>query len=410
MNIQVFEHEILKVGNKGFTELHWKKLMRLNEQAKFQYMDIGYHYIRFKQYVGVLQVGGIQLEILPKVDNIVGKENENFWQNVLMEMLMICHKIPIIHLGEARLKFKNTSLLDIYIYYFLELLEKLIQEGIVKKYEYKEQNSTVLKGKLLLSKHIQKNKLNASQFYIRHQKYNTNHIFHQLIAQSLLCIQQQVVGKLINQKIEKLLSYFPLQKKLINPDFDKLVFTKNNKHYERVIQFCKLFLVNESPQLLTGKNFILSLLFDMNQLWEEYIYRQFKFLASEYDFIKVYSKKRVNFWGESSYVEPDIIVQLNEERIIVDTKWKVLTNLNPNHKDLQQMFVYNYLHNASRAILLYPKAYFETGKKDYFYQYDQRKGHVVNEANQCEIAFIDICQGEKKVMTQLKKLIINESF
>ncbi len=69
--IQVFEYELLNIGKRGFSEHHWKALGRYNESFGGNYFKLTPDGVRFQNYVGVIQVGNITIEILPKI----GKDN-----------------------------------------------------------------------------------------------------------------------------------------------------------------------------------------------------------------------------------------------------------------------------------------------------------------------------------------------
>lgn len=66
--IQVFEHELLKVDSKnGFSQVHWEKLGWYNEEHGGKYFSLAPKGVKFKNYVGVIQVDDLTIEILPKL-------------------------------------------------------------------------------------------------------------------------------------------------------------------------------------------------------------------------------------------------------------------------------------------------------------------------------------------------------
>ena len=70
--IQVFEYNSLQYGTEYngvlFKESHFNALVKFNELHQNRYFSIGYKKITFKNYVGVLQVDGLVIEVLPKID------------------------------------------------------------------------------------------------------------------------------------------------------------------------------------------------------------------------------------------------------------------------------------------------------------------------------------------------------
>jgi 5-methylcytosine-specific restriction enzyme subunit McrC len=95
----------------------------------------------------------------------------------------------------------------------------------------------------------------------------------------------------------------------------------------------------------------------MNDLWEEYIYRQI--LKHSRDGFSVRAQNSKHFWRlENSSVlktvRPDIVINTSGGTIVLDTKWKLPDGNVPADADLKQMFVYNEYWTSKHAILLYP--------------------------------------------------------
>jgi 5-methylcytosine-specific restriction enzyme subunit McrC len=129
--------------------------------------------------------------------------------------------------------------------------------------------------------------------------------------------------------------------------------------YERAFDFAKLIILNYSPDINQGKNKMISLLFDMNELWEEYVLVMLKKSINNVDSIyynkfSISGQKRKRFWG-SNYLIPDIelINKKDNTTIIIDTKWKRPGN-SASVEDLRQMYTYARFWDAEKVMLLYP--------------------------------------------------------
>ena len=80
--ISVFEHESLLVDRSGFTTDHFDRLVKLNERNGDRFFSVGHQRIKFRQFVGTIQVGGLTIEVLPKVGKVAEDDKET-WRGVL---------------------------------------------------------------------------------------------------------------------------------------------------------------------------------------------------------------------------------------------------------------------------------------------------------------------------------------
>ena len=86
--------------------------------------------IKFKSYVGVIQVGQLTLEVLPKSDRSKGTEEDyGRWQKALLDMLRLCHKTSIDSTSETRLRKRHNSILDLYFEMYINEVDKLLEWG-----------------------------------------------------------------------------------------------------------------------------------------------------------------------------------------------------------------------------------------------------------------------------------------
>jgi 5-methylcytosine-specific restriction enzyme subunit McrC len=73
--IQRYEYGHLLIGEEGFTKGHWEAFVKLNTIHEGKYFEVLHNGVRFKQYVGVIQVDDILVEILPKNTSSSPKNN-----------------------------------------------------------------------------------------------------------------------------------------------------------------------------------------------------------------------------------------------------------------------------------------------------------------------------------------------
>lgn len=366
--IQVFEHD--KLTSKSFCskgeELGDKiidKLWKYNDSNKNIYFEAIRHGVKFKNYVGVIQIGGTTIEILPKADKLNTNcvDEKDNWHRVLLKMLAHCKKIKVNAVSEASLRKRNHSLLDLYFELYLNEVNQLLQKGLIKKYNQNSANILALKGRLDFTKNIQQNVIRQERFHTTHQIYNYNHIVNQILIKALLVLKSISRNSNLIDNVNRLVANFPEIKEIeiSKYHFDKLKTNRKTAPYNEALKIAKMIILNYSPDIKGGDENMLALLFDMNKLWEEFIYRMLLKAADKT--IHVSFQNRDKFW-EHKLIKPDLVITKTEiiddeevkTKYIIDTKWKVKEYAEPDDDDLKQMYVYNMYWNSEKSMLLYP--------------------------------------------------------
>lgn len=364
--IKVFEHEQLKIhanvrGEK--LEAHeLRKLYEFNDQHDNQYFTGIRDGVKFSSYVGVIQIGGLTLEILPKVDRLVYTDEDRKvattrWRNVLMQMLAITQRMPVESVSEASLKKRHQSILDLYFELFLNEVQKLLHRGLIKKYRNASGNLPVLKGRLDFNRNIQQNLIHHERFYTNHQIYDQDHLLNQILLRALVILDRIAISPFIKDKLARTLLDFPEVKEvhIQKNHFDRIIENRKTVPYYEALKIARMIILNYSPDIKGGGENMLALLFDMNKLWEEYIYRSL--LRVKPDDVAINFQNSKTFWQSDSLrksIRPDLVIRRGSETFVIDTKWKIINSLKPDDDDLKQIFTYNLYWQSYHSILLYP--------------------------------------------------------
>jgi len=270
--IRVFEYEKLYLeGYKNglLSVSQFDALVKYNQKHDSRFFTVIHKGIKFKQYVGVIQVGKLTIEVLPKADREqASEENKSVWHKVLFQMLKKCRVIRLEGSSEADLRLRHSSLLDLYINLFLFEVEQIIHQGLIKKYDSLEGNRKTLSGQLKFQKHITQNLVHKEHFFVKHQVYDQNHLLHQLLHEALLIVLQIATNTNYSDRVGRiLLSFPPLSRRKVDPAlFRKIRYNRKREHYRKAIELARLLLLNYSPDVQTGNNNVLAILFDMNGL------------------------------------------------------------------------------------------------------------------------------------------------
>ena len=356
--IQVFEQSTLKVGENSFTKKHFELLAEFIEKNHSKYFEIGHNKIRFNQYVGVVQTGNLIIEVLPKID---ADSNKAKWHRILLEMLHVAGYIHMETVDKASLKTRQFSLIDLFFNEFIREVGHLVQSGLIKKYRLTEANISKVKGKILISNQLKKNLLNKERIYCAFSEYNTNNLFNQIIKKALLILSSITHHPETIKQTKSMLDLFAAidSVPVVESSFMRLDYNRKTERYRNSITLAKLIILNYCPDFQAGNNSVLSIMFDMNSLFEKYVYKSLHKASLQYPYLQVKAQVTKRIWQSPSCrksVRPDIVLTDNrtDDVIVLDTKWKKPKTLSPSDDDLKQMYVYNMYYSSPRSFLLYP--------------------------------------------------------
>ncbi len=359
----VFEHSSLVEGNLynnvEFTAAHHAVLENFYKEKNFPYYRLIRQGVRFCEYVGVLQLGELVIEILPKVDR---HNDQNKWREKLISMLQAVGAFNVHAPSSSSLALQSNSILELYLSLFIQKTEQLFHQGLIKRYQKAERNTPLLKGNLLFSRQLQHNLVNRERFYTRHTTYNQAHPLNCVLLQTLALLRRVLLPSSFKNRVDALYCSFPSlpAMQLDEAFFQKIVYTPSTKNYEGAIEIARLLLLNYHPDLQKGNHNVLALLFDMNLLWEQLIYKSLKkYLPDDYI---VEAQMQKTFWKTSNNsvkMKPDIVIfnTMTGNCLVLDTKWKNMdvTSI-PSPEDLRQLFAYSKFNNNAQTALVYPSS------------------------------------------------------
>lgn len=420
--IQRFEYSSLKIPDEGFEQIHWKALGEYEQLHGKGFFTLFPDRVKFAQYVGVIQVNELTIEILPKVDAGQQAGQKATWQKFLLDMLQECHWMQTWSHQKSFLQFKYNNILEAYLGIFLNECRQLLRQGLIKKYRKEERNHYALKGKLLFGQQVRRNLVHQERFFTRHTVYDKNNVYNRILSMAIQVIPKLTANTSLIEEANQLLFDFPEVDHLhvTSKLFERLPFDRKTEPYKEAISIAAMLLLNYRPDISTGNNHILALLFDMNDLWEEFIYRQLLMAAG--DEWEIGYQNRRTFWessilGATKIIKPDLVIRNRNsgKKVIVDTKWKMPDDDIPADADLKQMFAYNEYWNSDLAVLLYPSASFNRGIT---YHKGSFKGtNALPARHECSIAKVSVLDksgGElnrkigRTLLRQLEAMGINE--
>jgi 5-methylcytosine-specific restriction enzyme subunit McrC len=388
--IQVFEHQRLLLSDV-FKVHHLNVLLKFNDEHGNKYFSVVHRGVKFSHYVGVLQVGDLTIEILPKVDQFAKGDIEQ-WRSVLLEMLRYTRLLKVETVSKAPLLLSQQSLLDIYLNVFLAEVRKLLRKGLVKQYQKVSENRKAMKGALVFQSHIQQNLIRKERFYTQTNQYETNYLLHQLLVKALKIVASTTYNTSIKRQCRQLLMQFPKvdDVKVYPQLFQNIRLNRKTQHYDSALNLAQLILLNYCPDLKSGDFDILAILIDMNKLFEEYIFEALRKVVFKNGYT-IKGQPSTAFWEDSTSLRPDIVIQTPQKNIVLDTKWKILKKSTPESEDLKQMFVYGHYFKAAQNVLIYPKTKpRQQSQQGIFHQkmYDEEREKMIDQ--RCDLIFVEI--------------------
>lgn len=401
--IQVFEYTTLPVGSQ-LTFAHFDRLVEYNERHGNLFFAVGSKRIYFRNYVGVIQVGNLTIEILPKADKGPdSSDQKRKWQGALIDMLRQSGFIRLTTMSDARLRLRSSSLLDIFFESFLAEVSELMHQGLVRKYRQTCGNLPVLKGRVLFQRHLVKNIVHRERFFTAYEFYDRNNPFNQILLTALNVLIQISLNPNLVALARNLASLFGDVEQVIVAEetFARLLYTRNTERYRRALQLARLIILNYSPDLRGGRENVLGILFDMNRLFEQFIYARLKRAEARQKHHRVSFKAQMSrqFWsakGIRKSIRPDIIAQItsgsDQERVVMDTKWKIPVEGKPLDADLKQMHTYNVQFGARRSFLIYPRVSNEAFVKGRFVHGEALPASF---DHTCGMVFLKLFDGDK---------------
>lgn len=373
------------------------------------YYSLCHNGVKFNNFVGVIQVGKTVIEVLPKADK--GDTTEKKWRDILIGMLKAVGSFEIKSTSDSNLKIKPNTVLDLYFEMFLNEVEYLLHNGLAKKYRKQEANVTALKGSLQFAKQIQKNLTHQERFFVKHTTYDTEHMLHFIIYKTVRLLKQINTNAILDSRIGALLLNFPEMPDInvTENTFEKIIFNRKTLVYEKSIKIARMILLQYHPDLSKGRNHVLALMFDMNKLWEQFVYVSLRKNLDKDSSVRRH--QREYFWkpetGGRSYLEPDIVFKRSDNIIVLDTKWKTPDSKNPSSEDLRQMYAYYDYFKANRVALLYPGE--GSFKKGVFIDPETKK----ESEKECSIITIppdeDIINWQKSIQEMVLEFAKNKS-
>jgi len=349
------------------------RLYRYEEKQTREHREVftwDRHSAKPKQWVGVIQIPGLLLEIVPKIDAGSGEvETADEARHNLLMMLSMAGYIPFRFRETASLTTRKAPLGETLAEIFARRLVAELLRGPDRNYREREENLRLFKGKLRLNPHLRKNAAHRARFYCAYDEFtedtDLNRVFKAACRLLTASMRRPQTLEPLGQALLLLEEVEDVPANLVL--LDRVVIDRKNARFEELFVFCRMLLEAHAPGGAVGGTRTYSLLFDMNAIFEKFVaaflQKRVLPLLPGYRLVLQGRRQRKHLVRDGNrgllQLKPDLIIlSPTGERLVIDTKWKRLErrkNDRIGNADLYQLYAYADRFDARHSLLLYPR-------------------------------------------------------
>jgi 5-methylcytosine-specific restriction enzyme subunit McrC len=380
--LQISINEYGKIAHEAIGLSLLRGLQKFDEQHALKSGDTIFdwsrqHFIKAKSYVGVLQIPGLSIEILPKTDNSesLGDESKAQVRRNLLYMLCVAGELPLHERELASQGLQNVPMLEALTRVFVRELLTELRRGQQHLYLYREENLPYVKGRILMAKQVAINVASQHMTYVGYDEFMNDTWLNRILkaaCKRLLSITR--LSRTQQYLREGMLELADVEVCTIEPHhFDRVLLDRNSERFRKLLDFCRLLFLGATPTPQAGHAESFSLLFPMEVLFEEFIGNFLRRHAADFGLkrsdIHLQARGRGKWLlrdqhGKGKFrLKPDVLIDGEDGKpaIILDTKWKRLLSDEENSKngvsqaDIYQLYAYSQRYECPNNILLFPQ-------------------------------------------------------
>jgi 5-methylcytosine-specific restriction enzyme subunit McrC len=388
--ITLFEHQ-----RRSYAELGWETyhpavelLEGLNQASGVELIRLGHKHLQARQFVGVIRVGETTLQILPKIDfegNSDDQADSKPYQAAihsatwnLLYLLSYTQNLQIKEQDVAPLLSRRSDWFELLTRLLAMDLHRLMKRGPEHAYVIVEETLPVMRGRWQLERQLTRRPYVRHLFDVIYDEFSPdtplNQVFWFVVGRLLLRTQDPGNRRLLLDLRERLSGVQRLSE-ISQAHLEGVHFTRLNERFRPAFNLARLFIENSAFQLSAGQHRTFAFVFDMDRLFEEFVYRfiarrRKHILPEEWADVCI----RAQSQGEIIYLAerlpdrqqvfrliPDLLFTKpsGKPMLILDTKYKQLDTsqrrLGISEGDMYQMLAYATRLDCPRLLLLYPQ-------------------------------------------------------
>jgi len=328
------------------------------------------HYAKASQWVGVVQLDGLQLELLPKIHDDDADRPAADARAALVTMLAYAGDVPLRLRDLASLLERNADLGEVLAAMFAERLVEELARGPERNYVMRRENLTTFRGKLAVRKHLALNAAHRERFLCDHDELVSDTALNQVLRAACVLLAGTVRARRTGDLLARCLAVLDDVADIVVTAtiLERVAITRQNERFAPLLAFCRMLFAGRAPTAQSGPTRTFSLLFDMNAVFERFVAG---FIAREVlPLLPAGWKSHSQARGHTRHLllsagrgvlrlAPDLLLERPDgSLLVIDTKWKRLTpgaeRRSVSRADLYQLYAYGQRFQATRSVLLYP--------------------------------------------------------
>ena len=339
--IELFEHQEnlnTKIKYEQLTENDIRHLEQLQEENKLSYSYTGGSesslQITSNSFIGSLSLTGpnVRINILPKIF----KDNANKWKdiNIFVNYAM---NDEFDFLENARHYYDQSSESTFSNILYQTLIieyENLMKKGLLKSYVIHAENTSSMRGKLLMQHQMLNDAMKRPQFFCEFDELEYDSIENRVILEALTVIERSSDNQNMRMKSMDLAQRLSgLVEKTSVPRLARKrmmqSYNRQNLRYQRIHQICDQIIDKSGiDDIYRGDNsYVVPVFYDMNELFESFVQKLFQwhYQDSELRVETQFSKKAWKGYDDlgDRNMRPDITIWDGEIcKHIIDVKYK----------------------------------------------------------------------------------------
>jgi 5-methylcytosine-specific restriction enzyme subunit McrC len=316
------------------------------------------------QWVGVLEVPGLSVELLPKLDSAAhAPVRAN-----LLHMLSISGMVRHLSADLAALAASDAPLHHLFISLFATRLLSELQRGVQRGYSDREEPLGSIRGRLLVRQQARQGKAAMHRVWCAFDEFDADIQLNRALRAACAVLLDMSLPAHIAATLRRADSMLDdVPRALVTPQhIDAIPRTRQTARWEPLLAFARLILADQSPDPSSGDARCFSLLFLMWELFESFVASLLQtYILPDTD-LTLHPQgagfpQHALFWERGKPLGellPDVLLaRAGQPVFILDTKWKELGPQDqPSNDNLQQLHGYATGYGVSSVCLLYPQS------------------------------------------------------